>query len=566
MKNKSLILSILFVFIGFIANAQSHNEQVTVEGSYRPQIKRSERLVKTPETPDNEFNIPNYKADARDFNYGYNMEVETMSAISYKAEYGVEGKNNFLKAGIGTRLSPVFLFRHYSDISRNMSLGVGVKHYSSWLDQKDYTKSSFMNNAFNVMAVNKFRGGQLRSFVDYKYDMYHLRAYDNVMNPNGRNIHSMNVGAKWLSNGSSYRDFYTEFGGDYRATWIPGGTTEHQLNGNAHVAYSDDWIDNKNINELQTVAADVDLNYDNVYQGQLLVAVNPYFTMSGDFYHVHAGLRVDFKTGDNVGFYPDVLGSVFVLDNSLEFYAKFGGRSKINTFADIIAENPFVTTNFTNFSEFGYEKTKFDFQAGVKSKIANNIDAHLGVRYRTIKNSVFYIPDYDFYAIYEEDATIYHLQAFDLLFNDYNVVNILADVHWKAMEKLDIAAELSINSYTMKPQLQILANAPEMAHLYWKAWYKPGFTMTLRGDYRLDETWNFNAAIMILGKRWALNLDNAPEQLKPAFDMQIGADYKIQEDLAAFVEIHNLFNNKYQLYYNYPSLGFELFAGIKYRF
>lgn len=564
MKNKSLILSILFVFIGFLANAQSHNEQVTVEGSYRPQIKRSERLVKTPETPDNEFNIPNYKADARDFNYGYNMEVETMSAISYKAEYGVEGKNNFLKAGIGTRLSPVFLFRHYSDISRNMSLGVGVKHYSSWLDQKDYKKSSFMNNAFNVMAVNKFRGGQLRSFVDYKYDMYHLRAYDNVMNPNGRNIHSMNVGAKWLSNGSSYRDFYTEFGGDYRATWIPGGTTEHQLNGNAHMAYSDDWIDNKNINELQTVAADVDLNYDNVYQGQLLVAVNPYFTMSGDFYHVHAGLRVDFKTGDNVGFYPDVLGSVFVLDNSLEFYAKFGGRSKINTFADIIAENPFVTTNFTNFSEFGYEKTKFDFQAGVKSKIANNIDAHIGVRYRTIKNSVFYIPDYDFYATYEEDATVYHLQAFDLLFNDYNVTNIIADVRWKAMEKLNVAAELSINKYTMK------ANIPEGNHIayydYQEAWYKPSFTMTLRGDYQFDETWKFNAAMMLMGKRWAKNLGGSSEQLKPAFDMQIGADYKIQEDLAAFVEIHNLFNNKYQLYYNYPSLGFELFAGIKYRF
>ncbi len=566
MRNKALILSILFVIIGFFANAQSHNEQVTVEGSYRPQIKRSERLVKTPETPDNEFNIPNYKADARDFNYGYNMEIETLSAISYKAEYGVEGKNNFLKAGIGTRISPVFLFHHYSDISRNMSIGVGVKHYSSWLDQKNYKKSSFMNNAFNVMAVNKFRGGQLRSFVDYKYDMYHLRAYDDIENPNGRNIHSMNVGAKWLSNGSSYRDFYTEFGGDYRATWIPGGTTEHQFNGNAHVAYSDDWIDNKNINELQTFAADVDLNYDNVYQGQLLVAVNPYFTMSGDFYHIHAGVRVDFKTGDNVGFYPDVLGSVFVLDNSLEFYAKFGGRSKINTFADIIAENPFVTTNFTNFSEFGYEKTKFDFQAGVKSKIANNIDAHLGVRYRTIKNSVFYIPDYDFYVVYDEDATVYHLQAFDVLFNDYNVVNILADVHWKAMEKLDIAAELSINGYTMKPQLQTLSNASETANLYGKAWYKPGFTMTLRGDYSLDETWNLNAAIMILGKRWALNLDNVPEQLNPAFDVQVGADYKIQEDLAAFAEIHNLFNNKYQLYYNYPSLGFELFAGIKYRF
>ena len=566
MKSKSLIISILFVFIGFLANAQSHNEQVTVEGSYRPQIKRSERLLKTPEMPENEFDIPNYKADARDFNYGYNMEVETMSAMSYKAEYGVEGKNNFLKAGLGTRLSPVFLFRHYSDISRNMSLGVGVKHYSSWLDQKDYKKSSFMNNDFNVMAVNKFRGGQLRSFVDYKYDMYHLRAYDGVENPNGRNIHSMNLGAKWLANGSSYRDLYSEFGGDYRATWIPGGTTEHQLNGNAHMAYSDDWINNENVNELQTVAADVDLNYDNIYQGQLLVAVNPYFTMSGDFYHVHAGLRIDFKTGDDMGIYPDVLGSVFVLDNSLEFYAKFGGRSKINTFADIIAENPFVTTNFTNFSEFGYEKTKFDFQAGAKSKIANNIDAHLGVRYRTIKNGVFYIPDYDFYVVYDEDVTTYHLQAFDIVFGDFNETNILADVHWKAMEKLDIAAELSINKYTTKPKPMMQNQVPEVTNLYWKAWYKPGFTMTLRGDYRLDETWKFNASMMVLGKRWALNLDGIAEQLKPAFDVQLGTDYQIQEDLSAFAEIHNLFNNKYQLYYNYPSLGFEIFAGIKYRF
>jgi len=565
MKNKSLIIGALLVFVGFAANAQRHNEQVTVEGSYRPQIKRSERLMKMPETPENEFNIPNYKADARDFNYGYNMEVETMSAISYKADYGVEGKNNFLKAAIGTRLSPLFLFRHYSDLSKNMSLGVGVKHYSSWLNLSDYKKSSFMNNNFNVMAVNKFKGGQLRSYVDYKYDMCHLRAYEGE-NPNGRNIHSLNFGAKWLANGSSYRDLYTEFGGDYRATWIMGGTSEHQLNANAHLAYSDNWINNKNVNDLQTFAADVELNYNNVYQSQLMLAVNPYLTLNGDFYHVHAGLRLDFKTGDNIGLYPDVLGSVFVLDNMLEFYAKFGGRSKINTFADIVAENPFVTTNFTNFGEFGYEKTKFDFQGGAKAKIANNIDAHLGVRYRTIKNSVFFLPDYDFYAKYDEDGSVYHLQAFDLLVNDYNVVNILADVHWKAMEKLDIAAELSINRYTLHQPDIMMNQDVNSTQRYTTPWYKPSFTMTVRGDYQLDETWKFNASVMLMGKRWAQNLEGKAEQLKPAFNIQLGADYQIMEDLAAFAEIHNLFHQKYQLYYNYPSLGFEIFAGIKYRF
>lgn len=566
MKIKSLIISILFVCVAFVANAQQHNEQVTVEGSYRPQIKRSERLTKNPEMPKNDFNIPTYKAEAKDFSYGYNMELETMSALNYKAEYGVESKNNFLKAGLGTRLSPVFLFRHYSDISRTMSLGVGVRHFSSWLNLSDYKKSSFMNNGFNLMTVNKFKSGQLRAFADYKYDMYHLRAYDDVENPNGRNIHSLNIGAKWLANGTSYRSFYDELGADYRATWIMGGTVEHQLNALFHIAYSDNWISDKNVDDLQTITTDVEFNFNSIDQSQILIAVNPHFAMSGDFYHVHLGARVDFKTGGNVSVYPDVTGSVFILDNMFEFYAKFGGRSKINTFADIVAENPFVTTNFDKFGEFGYEKTSFEFQGGLKARVANNIDAHLGVRYRTIKNSVFYAPDRDFYASYEEDAAVYHLQAFDLVLNNYNVVNFLADVRWKAMEKLDIAAELSINSYTMKPSADIMPADPTETNLYDKAWYKPSFTMTLRGDYELNETWKFNSAMTLLGKRWAVNPRGEAEQMKPAVDFQVGADYRIQKDLAAFAEVHNVFHQKYQLFYNYPSAGFELFVGLKYKF
>ena len=564
MKAKILIFSILFVFIGFIANAQTHNEQVTVEGTYRPQIKRSERLVKSPEKPENEFNIPNYKADTKEFNYGYNMEVETMSAISYKAEYGVESKNNFLKAGIGTHASPTFLFRHYSDLSKNMSLGVGVNHYSSWVGSKAYKKSSFMNNAFNVMAVNKFRGGQLRSFVDYKYDMYHLRAFEGT-NPNGRNIHSINLGAKWLASGSSYRNLYTEFGGDYRSTWIMGATSEHQLNADAHLAYSDNWFGGKNLEDLQTAAVDVDFNYNNIFQSQLLIAINPYLTLNGSYYTVHAGLRLDLKTGDHMGLYPDVKGSIFVLDNMLEFYANIGGRSKINSFADIVAENPFVTTNFTNFSEFGYNKTKFDFQGGARTKLTEDIDAHVGVRYRNIKNMVLYVPDNDFYATYTDDNKIYHLEAFDLIFTNCEIVNILIDARWKAMDKLNVAAEMSINKYAIHPDLSADASE-DVAALYAHLWYKPKFSMTLRGDYQFDETWKFNASAMLIGRRWAMDRDGQAKELKPAVDIQLGADYQIKEDLAAFAEIHNLVNQKYQLYYDYPSIGFDVFVGIKYRF
>ena len=53
---------------------------------------------------------------------------------------------------------------------------------------------------------------------------------------------------------------------------------------------------------------------------------------------------------------------------------------------------------------------------------------------------------------------------------------------------------------------------------------------------------------------WALSEVNGVYQIGTA------------DDLVAFAEIHNVFHQKYQLYYNYPSLGCELFAGIKYRF
>ena len=174
MRNKYLILSVLCLLF-FFANAQSHNEQVTVEGKYRPQIKRSERIVKNPAEPSNDFFLPNYSVEDRDFDFDYDLEVETLSAMQYKGQYGVEEKENFLKAGIGSRLSPVFLFRHYSDLSRKMSLGVGVNHYSSWLNMKDYKKSSFMNNAFDLVSNVKFKSGQLRVSGNYKYDMYYLR-------------------------------------------------------------------------------------------------------------------------------------------------------------------------------------------------------------------------------------------------------------------------------------------------------------------------------------------------------------------------------------------------------
>ena len=135
MRNNFAIF-ITLLLISSLANAQSHNEEVTVEGTYAPQIQKSQRIIQTPDIPERDFNIPNYEINTEDYVYDYKVDLEPVSPLTYTNNKGYAITNNFLKAGFGTRVSPDFLFRHYSNITRRTSLGVGITHNSTWLGMK----------------------------------------------------------------------------------------------------------------------------------------------------------------------------------------------------------------------------------------------------------------------------------------------------------------------------------------------------------------------------------------------------------------------------------------------
>mgnify|MGYP003547138388 FL=1 len=130
MLKRNIFIAVVLFFASNLLNAQSHNEQVTVQGSYTPQIKKSERITSSPGMPKNEFNIPKYEVNTEDFFYDYKIDLEPISPMQYTNSEKREITNNFIKAGFGTRLSPDFLFHHYSDLSKKTSLGVGIDRKS----------------------------------------------------------------------------------------------------------------------------------------------------------------------------------------------------------------------------------------------------------------------------------------------------------------------------------------------------------------------------------------------------------------------------------------------------
>lgn len=556
MKNIKFIIAAFFISLSSLLHAQSHNEEVTVEGSYTPQIRKSERIAKTPDIPKRDFNIPTYEINTEDFFYTYKVDLEPISPLSYTNNKSNRITNNFVKAGFGTRLSPDFIFRHYSNITKKTSLGVGVVHNSTWLDMKDLVNTKYMNNAFNVSLTNRFSQFQLHSYIDYHYDMYYLNAgtnadIDSITIPdndieNKRNIHSLNVKLKANNNKSSYKSLYDEFLLDYNFNYIQGGMQENHLKLTAHLEHSNSWFNNDN--NTQTLVADIRGEVDYIKQALFLLEFNPHLDFDGDFYNLHLGLRLDIKTNSTSigGIYPDIKGSLFLFKKSAEFYAGIGGETKINTLNDILKENPFIISNLSNAGEFDYEKTKIALQAGFKFKALNKISGNIGIRFRKIDNHIFYISSFD------------NPNTFDILLNNCNLFNFITDIQFQMRDNLRLSANFSYNKY------DLLANSENI--IYSEAWYKPEIEFAFKGIYMFDNHWSVNMSAYVEGYRYALINADQIEKLKPICDIQLGCDYKLDNNLTLYAEIKNLIHNKYQLYYNYPSYGIQGFIGFKYKF
>lgn len=55
-------------------------------------------------------------------------------------------------------------------------------------------------------------------------------------------------------------------------------------------------------------------------------------------------------------------------------------------------------------------------------------------------------------------------------------------------------------------------------------------------------------------------------KLDPAIDLNLGVEFSITKNLNAWVQMNNLFNNRYQRWNQYPVLGFNVLAGVVFTF
>lgn len=559
------------------ATAQ-HDEQVTVEGKYRPKVNKVDKLLLNPETPQPSYAFPNSEVNPKEANQKFALDLEKIAPTAFAAKNDklVTPTENFLMAGIGTRLSPLFLYKHNSMLTKTLGLGVGVKHNSSWFNIKDYAPSGYMNNAFEVnLTTSKFDGFQVDGGVYYKNDMCHYYGVNLAETPltdaeieqycPRQTYNTIGAHLDVVSTTTRVGELSHSGGIDYQYTFDKFGAKEHFVGLDYGLGYTQNWWGDKS--HPQKVGLDLGFQYDNFSPDEALenrgyFKVNPYFEMKDEFYRLHMGVKLDAATrvlpeDSFLGVRPDVSGSLFVLNKKLEFYAGLSGGRKLLIFSEIIEENPFffydVLPNHS-FGAFRTQNVKFGFEGGVRTNIAEIVDLHLGVRYRHTDNDLFYMLNYEFF----DNKVI--ANKFDLVYDETKTVSVLADARVKLRNSL--TADLGFAYNNCKPTTEEYA------------WYRPTTEAKLKLTYALNDQLSFNSTFLYQGGRYALIQDDfdsnwmgwGHEKLKDVFDLSLGADYKVNDQITAFALLDNVAHQKYQLYYNYPVTGIQFFAGVKLRF
>ena len=575
MKRHILIAILALMAIPTFAQ---HDEQVTVEGKYRPKVNKVNKLVLQPETPQPSYTFPSSEVNPKEAKQKFALDLEKIAPTAFAAKDDklVTPTQNFLMAGLGTRLSPLFFYKHNSLLTKTLGLGVGIKHNSSWLNIKDYAPSSYMNNAFDIsLSTSKFDGLQLDGGVYYNNDMYHFYGINLLETPlteeelavYAPKITYNKVGAHVGLASTTTR--VGELSHDAHLDYFYMLDREHAIDFGYLLGYASNlWGDKSH---PQKFGLDLGFQYDYCYgQGdnlfvvdRILFKVNPFFEMSDEFYRLHLGVRMDGATRDSdednfLAVRPDLSGSLFVLDKKLEFYAGLNGGRKLLRFSDVVDDNPFVSSCLN--PSLCVQNVKLGFDGGVRTNILEIVDLHLGVRYRhTDKDPLFvyHIPEADLIPPGADPI----LNSFDLVYDETQLVTVMGDVRVKMRNSLTVDLGFAYNN--CKPTVEEYA------------WYRPTTEGKLKLTYDLNDKLAFNTTFLYQGGRYAKvwdgvvdwqNFNFTAEKLKDVFDLSIGADYKVNDQITAFALLDNVAHQKYHLYYNYPVTGIQFFAGVKLRF
>lgn len=248
--------------------------------------------------------------------------------------------------------------------------------------------------------------------------------------------------------------------------------------------------------------------------------------------------------------------------DEFKFYGGIDGGLKMNTYGNLLDENPFLVSDlFLTPTE-----TKYHFYFGMKGDVYQTFKYDVNAGFSKVNNAQFFFANTIFdYNVNTERKPYDYANTFSSIYDNGTLMEVKGDLEVFPMENLIVDAGLHYMKYNLDNLEQV--------------YYKPLAQFNLGAKYTmLEKKLNLGFKAYFVTDRTSNVFDIQKDGFNPNnytsaewnngkvggfADLNLSAEYKIHKNFSIFALGNNLLNAKYQNYLGYKVLGAQFLGGVK---
>ncbi len=578
-------ITIAFVTLFALQSANAQKEDnigtqvVNVVKPYTPSVSDAFKIKETPPLEDDD----NTKKEAVTYNIFSFPVASTFTPSKGRAATVDKEKaetlyDNFATIGIGnygTANAELFVTREVGEsgyvggMFRHLSSEGGIKSARLEDGFRDTSIDLTYGNITNSMSWNIDAGYQNQAYNWYGLPEFFASTFENdtrrdlinSINPQ-HSYHNLYVGTKFTFNES----IFSEASAKFNRFWDSDGAEENRFFFRPEFNFdiNETKITTKVIVDYLSGTFDQDLTSFGLITAPYSytnIGIHPSFNMVRDDWSINFGaaafISMDMENSDNnFHIYPQVNASLNVVGDLMIFYAGAEGTLEQNSYRDFTNINPFLAPGVA----VTPTDKQYDIFAGLKGKLAGAVSYNVRGSYVNEHNRALFksMP----YSENIENEDFAFGNSFNVVYDDLRTISFFGELKADFSKTVSFGVDATFSSYNVDLEAE--------------AWNLPAIRVGSNIDVNITQKWYAGANFFYVGERkdsrymFSDNpaIDESPitAKLDGYFDLNAHVGYKYSDRLTAFIRMHNIANQDYQKWLDYPVQGFQAIIGASYKF
>ena len=539
MQLRYLFLAV-FYFSGDVALAQKDTSRpvsIDITSAYKPVLRNAVKInfSGTHVAQDTSRTVSPYNIPSQHLFYAYQPIALKPLALEQDTNLYL-GMRHFVKAGFGSNSTPY--------LRAGTSFGDGKKMLGNIYGDYISSKGSIKNQDYaiaNIRAAGSyfFKDHEAYASAGYSNKTFHLYGYDHSLFDLSKkdvkqqfqdiDIHAgikNTVPNQWgIKYDPNVRvNFFTQTD---RLT-----ETSFALRLPAEKTFANQFTVKAELHADLTRYSTSNFTPDTSFSNNV-VMIKPSVKYFQPRFFVHGGFTPAWDNGD-LQWLPDIYFEAQLSERLLMLQGGYIGRIHKNTVRNLSAVNPYLQPLSERFNT-----KETEFYGGIKATIGSHFNFSGKVSWLTYKN----------FALFVNDTS--SVAGSFMVGNEEKINNLRVhgNVSYIFQESLNLTAAFTLNGYTGQKTFDRAFNT---------------VPMEIRGSARW---WMFKKLLIkgdiytFAGGKYLVKQDGITSG-EGGTDLSLGAEYRINKQFSAWMDVNNILGEKYSRWPQYPVYGLNLLGGI----